>query len=352
MNNSILLIEDNREVRENTAEILQLSNYSVYMAENGKAGLELAHKHKPDIILCDIMMPVLDGYGVLQAIENDPNLIGTPFVFITAKAEKDDFRKGMNLGADDYIIKPFSGDDLLRVVAARIRKNQLLKKTFTKTIEGINDFFKEAKSLHEFVNLSGELTRKKYRRKDIIYMEGDSPNHIYFVVSGKIKTFKTNYWGKEFITEIYKEGDFFGYMSLLEGRTEKESASAMEDSELALISKNDFLQLIYSNNEASLALVKLITNNLDKADEKLIKLAFDSARKKVAEALVFISKKYVSGGDGSPSFPIDRDNISAIAGISPETVSRNLTDLREEGLIETENGKIVIKDLKKLEAIK
>src|ERR1700745_1655447 len=113
----ILLIEDNQDVRENIAEILELANYEVLQAENGKTGVELAQKHpKPDLIICDIMMPVLDGYGVIHLLSKNQETASIPFIFLTAKTERGDFRKGMEMGADDYITKPFDDIELLRAV--------------------------------------------------------------------------------------------------------------------------------------------------------------------------------------------------------------------------------------------
>src|SRR5579885_2769730 len=112
----ILLIEDNDEIRENTAEILELSNYKVFTASNGKIGLELAFEHRPDIIVCDIMMPVLDGYGVLMSLQKNSDTQNIPFIFLSAKAERNDIRHGMQLGADDYITKPFEGSELLSAI--------------------------------------------------------------------------------------------------------------------------------------------------------------------------------------------------------------------------------------------
>src|SRR4051812_33462814 len=103
----ILLIEDSREMRENTAEILELANYNVITAANGKIGVEYAVKELPDLIICDIMMPELDGYGVLYMLGKNPATASIPFIFLTAKAEKTDLRKGMSMGADDYLTKPF-----------------------------------------------------------------------------------------------------------------------------------------------------------------------------------------------------------------------------------------------------
>lgn len=118
----ILIIEDNEDIRSNTAEILELSNYQVIVAENGKVGVIKALETKPDLIICDIMMPELDGYGVLHAIQRNETLKNTPFIFLTAKTERADQRRGMEMGADDYITKPFDGTELLNAVSSRMKK--------------------------------------------------------------------------------------------------------------------------------------------------------------------------------------------------------------------------------------
>jgi CheY-like chemotaxis protein len=102
----ILLIEDNPDMRENTLEILQFAGYDVVTAVDGKDGVQRAREHRPDLILCDIMMPEMDGYGVLFLLNRDPQTAGIPFIFLTAKADKSEIRKGMNLGADDYLTSP------------------------------------------------------------------------------------------------------------------------------------------------------------------------------------------------------------------------------------------------------
>ena len=125
---TILLIEDNKDIRENTAEILELSNYEVLTAENGKIGVELALKQPPDLIICDIMMPVMDGYGVLHSLGKNKETAAIPFIFLTAKTERTDMRKGMEMGADDYITKPFEEIELLNAVEARLKKSDALEK--------------------------------------------------------------------------------------------------------------------------------------------------------------------------------------------------------------------------------
>jgi len=350
MTETILVIEDNEDMRQNTSEILELASYNVITAANGKEGVDLARKNKPDLILCDIMMPELDGYGVLRALENAEKVNAIPFVFITAKAEKSDFRKGMDLGADDYLTKPFNGEDLLRVVGARIKKSKA--RDLVNASQVLNDFVSVSHSMEDFNVLSHERTIKKIRKRGVIFMEGNTSQYLYYIVSGKVKTFRSNEEGKELIRQIYKEGDFFGYISLLNNDSQhKESATAIEKSEIALIPKQDFYQLLYSSNDVSLRFLKVLTSKFYDLEEKLLKLAYNSARKKVAEALLFVKQKYTE--EDTKPFPVYRENISAIAGISPESVSRNMKDFKVEGLIETfANGTVKILDQKRLENLK
>src|SRR5690606_10803240 len=107
-NKTVLVIEDHDDIRESVTEILEMAGYIVLSAPEGKSGFELALKHLPDIILCDVMMPVLDGYGVLYLLGKHDETANIPLIFLTAKAERADIRKAMEMGADDYLIKPFN----------------------------------------------------------------------------------------------------------------------------------------------------------------------------------------------------------------------------------------------------
>ncbi len=118
----ILVIEDEPEMRRNIATLLRLHKYEAIEAENGRQGVELARQEKPDLILCDVMMPELDGYGVLQTLQQDAALAPIPFIFLTAKGDRSDLRNGMNLGADDYLTKPVANSDLVTAIEARLRR--------------------------------------------------------------------------------------------------------------------------------------------------------------------------------------------------------------------------------------
>lgn len=352
MSNTVLIIDDNKLVRESVSEILKLSNYKVHCAVNGKEGLEMAQKTNPNIILCDVMMPELDGYGVLRGLTNNPQTKNIPFVFISSKSEKEELRKGMDLGADDYLPKPFSGDELLSLLNTRLAKSQALKTGLNINKENLESLFTNSSLIENIYNVSDKIRQKKLRKKDILYMEEEPAKYVYFVVSGKIKTFRTNEQGKQYIDKVYKEKDFFGHSSLLEGNTYKESAIAIEDSEIASIKIQDFYQLLLSNNEAHLRFIQLIISDLSETNDKLLKLAYDSARKRVAEALLYLAFKYHTNLTDNLMFSICRHDISAISGVSPESVSRNLTDLRAERLIELQNGKVKILNVKKLAELK
>jgi len=240
----ILVIEDNNEVRENIAEILELSNYKVLTAENGKIGVELALRELPDLIICDIMMPVLDGYGVLHLLNKHTETYGIPFIFLTAKAEKTDLRKGMEMGADDYLTKPFDSIELLNAIEIRLKKTESIRQHVDKGENNINAFINNARQTSSIKLTSDEREVYDYKKKQMLYTEGHRPKSVYYIKSGKIKTYKTNEEGKELITNIYGPGDFFGYTYILEEINYKENAQALEDAEVMIITKDDFIELI------------------------------------------------------------------------------------------------------------
>ena len=174
----ILLIEDNTDVRESIAEILTLANYHVFIAKNGKEGIEIAQKEIPDLIICDIMMPILDGYGVIQLLSKNEATAGIPFIFLSAKAERSDIRKGMDLGADDYLTKPFSSAELLSAMESRLKRAEHVKKDFSKNIEGLSEFLKNIHGFEDLKKLSQENKASLYKKKQNIYMDGDSPKGV------------------------------------------------------------------------------------------------------------------------------------------------------------------------------
>ncbi|MGH2645851.1 MAG: response regulator, partial [Chitinophagaceae bacterium] len=249
----ILLIEDNQEILENIAEILDLAGYDVYTASEGKMGVAKAIECHPDLIISDIMMPALDGYGVLHLIQKNPELAGTPFIFLTAKTDRSDFRKGMEMGADDYITKPFTDTELLNAIETRLKKAERSK-------ANDNDKIESDRQEHTLKELFEHSVVDKYKRKQVIFSEDNHPQYLFYVVKGKVKAFKTSEYGKELTVGLYAAGDFIGYTALLEESTYKVTAEALEETEIAIISRKDFFELIDSNSAVAMQFIRIIAD--------------------------------------------------------------------------------------------
>lgn len=344
----ILLIEDNVEVRENTAEILELSGYEVVTANDGKDGLNMLKEITPDLIICDIMMPVLDGYGVLHIVSKNPSTAHIPFIFLTAKVEKSDIRKGMNLGADDYLTKPFDDIELLGAVEARLKRSKQIQNEYDANISGLDSFFNDAKEIESLKQLSKEKRIRHHKKKTNLYYEGDYPNYLIFINKGKVKTYKTNKDGKELITGLYGPGDFIGFNDLITQSDHTDSAMAMEDSDSYYIPKDDFLQLIYKDRSVASRFIKILSGNLKDQEEKMLHIAYNSVRQRVAEALLTVQKNY---GSENKKFQFSREDLSNIVGTSPESVIRTLSDFKKEGLIEIKSNQITLMNVDELSTI-
>jgi CRP/FNR family transcriptional regulator, cyclic AMP receptor protein len=344
---NILLVEDNNEIRENTGEILELAGYKVAQASNGKEGYEMALKETPDLIVCDIMMPVLDGYGLLHLISKNESLKSTPFIFLTAKTERGDFRKGMEMGADDYITKPFTDIELLNAIESRLQKLKF-QKEHANASKNLNDFFDEIKNEDALEKLTDSKIINHYKKKQRIYSEGNHPHSLYYLNSGKIRTYKINEIGKELTISLYNEGDFFGYNALLENSVYKENAETLEESEIGTIGRQDFEILINNNKKVAQKFIKLLAHNISEKEEQLINLAYNSLRKRVADSILTLSNKYKEEGNPDFIIHISREDLAHIAGTTTESLIRTLSDFKSEKLIEAEAGYVRILNEKKL----
>jgi CRP-like cAMP-binding protein/DNA-binding NarL/FixJ family response regulator len=343
----ILVIEDNAEVRENTAEILTLASYEVTTAPNGKVGIEKAQQQRFDLIICDIMMPELDGYGVLHILNKNTDTAAVPFIFVTAKVEKTDIRKGMTLGADDYLTKPFDDTDLLNAVEARLRKRAIVQASYDNTETGLHTFIADVKKVLRLEDLCRDEKQKNYKKKAIVFDEGESSSYLYFIKSGQIKTLKVHPDGKELIMNVYKAGDFIGVESILQNEPYIESAIALEDAELVLIPKTDFLTIIYAHIDIAKSFISLLCRKVKEKETQLLHLAYNSIRQRTAEALL----KLHSSNNNESTVSIAREDLAKIVGTATESVIRVLSDFKEEGLVDIAGGKITIKQVGKLEQV-
>lgn len=347
MKKSVLVIEDNNDIRENTAEILELAGYDVFTAENGKRGVEVAIKEKPSVIVCDIMMPELDGYGVLHLLKKNEETQNIPFIFLTAKTERNDFRKGMEMGADDYITKPFEDIELLNAVEIRLKKAEVINRNYPTSPEGLTEFLSNLKSTGIIGKLSESYETVRFGKKWMLYVEGRRPKFLYYLVKGKVKCFKTNEDGKEYITNLYADSEFLGYTALIEDKNYEDNASILEDAEIIQIPRDEFLQMIYNDVSVASKFIHIITQNVKEKEERLLALAYSSLRKRVAKALVDIVEKFRLDEHKNP-IEISRDDIAHYVGTATESLIRTLSDFKAEKNIDIKGGKIIVNNVEKL----
>ncbi len=342
MPTNILIIEDHIDIRENTAELLELSGYHVETASDGIEGVRIAKSTLPDLVICDIMMPNLDGFGVLQVFSNHPELARIPFIFLTAKTDRADMRKGMEMGADDYLTKPFEEVELLRAIETRLKKQRpaVSVQPALNTTEIAHA--EEALVFLDFEHYPAEKKNQVLPKKALIYHEGDSPNRLYYLVKGKVKTYHTNREGKYFITSFVKPGEFFGFVDLLENQAYRESAEALEEIQILSIPVREFQDLLTENIHVEIHFRKALTGYLLKNEAILFSMAYQSLRKRVAQALTELVKTYCPSDVGPISMRLSREDLASRVGTATESVIRTLSDFKKEGLIDVKGAEMKI----------
>ena len=349
---TILIIEDDIVLRETTAEILELENYKVVTAPNGKRGAEQAQIMLPDLILCDIMMPEMDGYELFEILSKDEQTKRIPFIFMSAKTEVKDIRKGMDLGADDYLTKPVSEELLLSAIGSRLAKFELLKNGVVAKDEAKEheNSLKGIENIEDLKNYFCDYgVSKTHKRGEVIYKEGEYSNNIFLVYKGKIKSFKIDEFGKELIINIHKGDDFLGLSAIIDNSYYYESIMAMENVEIIHVSKNILQQILENNHKLSLEIFQLINENLTEVKEQLLQMAYGSMRRKTAKTIL----KFANLMNHKPtnSINISRRDLAGVAGIATESLIRTLTDFKKKGILEIEGRNIRILDIEQLESI-
>ncbi|RZV61732.1 MAG: response regulator [Flavobacteriaceae bacterium] len=342
----VLLIEDDSVLRENTSELLELADYEVIAAPNGKVGVDMAKTELPNIIVCDIMMPELDGYGVLENLAKNDETKYIPFIFLSAKTERKDVRKGMDLGADDYITKPFNEEELISAIESRLAKAAILKEERQAQDKSDNheDELRTINDLKNYFDDNGEnLTFKK---DEIIYTEGHNSNFVYLITEGVVKCHKFDEQGKELTTALYKEDDLFGYSSFTNNTPYQETATAMQDVEVVAISKYKLRDILAENHKATMAMIQLLTEDLSGAKDQLLQMAYSSVNKKTADTIIKFTEKL--NVDPDEPIRISRNDLASVAGIATETLIRTMSNFKKQGLIEIEGRNIRILDLEQL----
>jgi CRP-like cAMP-binding protein len=349
MNEKILIIEDNDGIRDNVAEILEMAKYSVYKADNGKLGVELALMHLPDIILCDIMMPELDGYGVLYMLNKNSETSTIPFIFLTAKADHGDLRKGMEMGADDYLTKPFDDIDLLNAIDIRLRKRAYLELQQQNKSNEFKMLISKTDGLAEFAKIIEGHKNREFKKNQVLYHESDTGRGLYLVIQGKLKTIKISEDGRELMTGIYAPGDYVGINTALSNTSYSDTATALEDSIVCIIPQEEMEKVLDLYPEVARKFINLLARDNRDKEEQLIQLAYQSVRKKLAGAIL---RLYNQQPKEIEFLTASREDLAALACIAAETVSRTLSDFRDEKLIDRQGKIIKILDFDKLSRMK
>ena len=348
---TILLIEDDSALRENTAELLELAGYKVSTAPNGKIGIDKAVMERPNIIICDIMMPEIDGYGVLEAVTFNENTRHIPFIFLSAKTEHKEIRKGMDLGADDYLTKPFDEEELLSAVESRLAKGNILASNQEVNQKNLDDEEDEnPKNLNQLKNFfcdEGQVV--KFKKGEIIYKKGDHSNSLFLLLKGVVKTHTMDDNAKELITGLYKADDFLGFTSFDDNFPYNETATAVEGVEIVGISKKYVKDILKKSQEVSLELMNLLTDNLAEIKQQLVKMAYSSVRRKTATTILqFVD---IMNNNTNAPLRISRNDLANTAGIATESLIRTLSDFKKDGIIEIEGRDIRILDIERLKDI-
>lgn len=338
----ILLVEDDTSLRENVEELLELSGFEVLSASNGRIGVELALSQRPDLVLCDIMMPELDGYGVLEELSLNASTRHIPFIFVTAKTERFEVRKGMDLGADDYLTKPFEEDELLGAIQSRLDKAKQYGDILSgpKISKGRESDIRSLNELKNFFDDHGQLFT--FDKDETIYSIGDHANMVYLILNGMVKSCGLDQEGKELITSIYSEDDFLGFTSLTGSHPHNDYAVAMGKVELAGVPKDRLKAILEENKGVSLELMDLISGSLSDIKDQLLQMAYSSVRRKTAQTLLMYSK-IMNRGKEEP-MKVTRNDLAGLAGIATESLIRTLSDFKNEGLIAIENRNIRVLD--------
>ena len=345
----VLVIEDNFEMRDNISEILNLADYEVFTAANGREGIDMALKNLPDVILCDIMMDEIDGYGVLFRLSKYPETSTTPFIFITAKTQRQDIRKGMELGADDYLMKPFDDIELLNAVETLLKKRTLQKDFYSKSIQQMQQLVSAEKGLPELKKIIEDRKLRILRKKQVLYYEGDKVTGIYLIHKGKIKTTKVADDGRELTTAIYDTDQFVGINVLFSNNTYIDNAIVLEDCSLSFFPIQELEKLISQYPDVAGKFIKILSAEICDKELQLLQMAYSSVRKRIAESLLNYHKQHCLNDE---NINLTRNEIANLSGTAPETVSRTLTDFENEGLINKSRNELKLLNTQKLSTLR
>lgn len=340
----VLIIDSDAVFRSGIGEVLTLAGYQVVEAGCGKQGAALGLRKNPDLILCDFQLTDFDGFGLLHLFNNNENTRAIPFIFTSFSRNVDDIRRAMDLGADDYLIKPLSDTEILSAIDARLRKKQFCKEQFVRMNDEQNV---HSGNTARFDSLLDERKTRTFRRGQTLFYEGDPCNVVWVLLQGTVKTVKIADDGRELITAMFHQDDLIGINGLFSEECYNESAIAVTDARLTNIPRSQFENYVFRYPDVAQKTILMLSRQVRQQEEQLMQIAYQSVRKRISEAILRLCRS-----NGGPNIHITRVDLAALSGTAPETVSRILSDFRSEGLIHRQGNELTVLGMKKLERVR
>ena len=339
----LLLVEDNKSRRKNILTTLEMAQYKIDTATSIQGCIKKALTSKPQLIICNADLHNKNGHTIESFIDKYPLLRNTPLLFFSDGPGKRTESVRLNDAVIRFVDHPFTSTSLLKAVE-EVLTARAVNMPGKENIEPIT----AKMTLAEFAN-NREIQHVK--KKHAIYMEGNHPLRLFYIQRGKVKTIKTNNEGKELTIGLYNEGEFLGYPALLEGTNYKDTAVAMEDCELSIIPKEEFGELMQTNRQAAGEFTRLLARDFSEKEEQLVGIAYNSLRKRVADALMTLQQKFFKASKTPFSMHISREDLANLAGTATESLIRTLSDFKNEKLIEIKKGNIIIRDAGRLQRL-
>ncbi|NND08490.1 MAG: cyclic nucleotide-binding domain-containing protein [Saprospiraceae bacterium] len=333
----ILIIKRDNKETERLREILDLAGYDVYTSSYAVQGIRNALNIGPDFILCDIAFSNPSGSkDVLTSIRKSKNTAYVPFVFLGTDISLQEQHRGIARGADDYLEEPVDSVDLLNTIAIRLEKSH---KFVTQRKLPFSSFKERIEGYRILDQISKHREIRTYGSKEIIFGVGQYVRYLYILKSGRVKQSKANQGGKELVTDIFSPGDFFGTEALVFDMPSKTSAVAIEACRIQLIPKEVFLQALTGEPYFDALILNHLALSIQHKEEKLLSIAYDSVRKRIADALLQLSE---DPGGKKGGVQMLQEDISQLVGSATESVSRTLSEFRSKNYIEMSSGRIHI----------
>lgn len=336
----ILIIENDIDLLSGYTEILNHNGFEVIAALYGDVGINEAITKTPDLILSNTSVPHIDGFGVLSVLSKNSATAHIPFIFVNPTAKLANLRKGMELGADDFVMHPFKNNELIKAVEMRFNKAKLRLHHSEKFTDLRENLYPVENGIEHLDGILLQSNLRKLKKKQTLYCEGDYCQGIYFLKEGCIKTFKINSDGRQLITNIYNSNSFIGLGYLMIDGPLHENAEAIEYSTVYFIAKKTILDILKKDIRLNHYIIKLLSNDLAHKKSRLVELAYESVSKRLTKLIIRLNKESLSLN----KVEVSRDELAGLAGIASETVSRMLGNFRQLGLIEREGNLISITD--------